>query len=153
MSDAHQAQQDAHSLSWTLLSLARLTTERTRDDMPVGAVVVLYWLRRLGPSRVTDVAEVVALDASTVSRRISGLQDAGLVARVNDPADARAWLVEITEAGAQRLALFEQHRREALEELVSAWDPEDLTTFTQLATRLHDSVEQSVRSQRRGAQR
>ncbi|ACQ81180.1 transcriptional regulator, MarR family [Beutenbergia cavernae DSM 12333] len=145
--DARDA--DAHGLSWTLLTLARLATERTRDEMPVGAVLVLYHLRRSGSMRITELATLVGLDISTISRRVGALEEEGLVERVGDPADARAALIGLTPAGADRLALFSARRQAALDELVAAWSPEDLATFSRLAALLRDSLDETLRGERR----
>jgi DNA-binding MarR family transcriptional regulator len=56
------------------------------------------------PLRVGRLAELVGVRAPSAVTLVDRLVADGLVARVADPADARASLVEITKAGRRRLA-------------------------------------------------
>ena len=52
--------------------------------------------------RITDMADNLCYDISVVSRQINMLIEAGLVERVRDPNDGRAWLVRLSPAGQAR---------------------------------------------------
>jgi DNA-binding MarR family transcriptional regulator len=56
-----------------------------------------------GSLRMTELAEKGAMSLSAISRVADRLAGAGLIERARCPEDARACLVELTEAGAQRL--------------------------------------------------
>jgi DNA-binding MarR family transcriptional regulator len=62
-------------------------------------ISVLFSIVRLGPLRLTELADVEGLNPTMLSRVIAELQREGLVARVTDPQDRRAALVEATPAG------------------------------------------------------
>jgi DNA-binding MarR family transcriptional regulator len=74
-------------------------------------ISVLFTVVRLGPLRVSKLAEIEALNPTMLSRLIAQLGDEGLVRRLPDPDDRRAALVEATAAG-KRLRHRIQHERE-----------------------------------------
>ena len=101
---------DAGRLSaWTALRAAvddvtrRLDAElRSEWAVPLGWFDVLAALRSLGGrARPQDVAAVVGIPPSSLSRRLDRLEEEGWVARHRgvDPADHRAVMVELTARG------------------------------------------------------
>jgi len=48
-----------------------------------------------------ELARSVGIEGPTLTRHLDGLEEAGLVRRVRDPADRRAVRVELTDAGEQ----------------------------------------------------
>jgi DNA-binding MarR family transcriptional regulator len=63
-----------------------------------------------GPRRMTELAEEHAVQLPTMSVQINRLEEAGLVARGSDPADARVRAVELTDEGRVRLRAVRQAR-------------------------------------------
>ncbi|MEU7836215.1 MULTISPECIES: MarR family transcriptional regulator [unclassified Nonomuraea] len=63
-----------------------------------------------GPRRMTELAEEHAVQLPTMSVQINRLEEAGLVARGTDPADARVRTVELTDEGRVRLRAVRQAR-------------------------------------------
>jgi DNA-binding MarR family transcriptional regulator len=66
----------------------------------------------LGPIRPADLAEAMGLDASTLTRNLKPLVQAGW-AEVGAGADARSRLVSLTEPGRDKLREARTHWREA----------------------------------------
>lgn len=64
-------------------------------------VSVLFSVVRMGPLRLTELAEVEGLNPTMLSRVIAELAAQGLVRRVTDPQDRRAALVDATPEGKQ----------------------------------------------------
>lgn len=93
------------------------------------------------PRRVSEIAERVHLDISTVSRQVSTLVSLGLVAKVADPSDGRAQMLTLTDEGMQMLADLRARRNGWLGEVVADWSDEDLATFDALLTRFAADVE------------
>jgi len=56
-------------------------------------------IARLGPIRMSDLAEIEHVNPTMLSRVIAHLDEAGLVRRRTDAEDRRAALVEVTAAG------------------------------------------------------
>ncbi|GAA2211893.1 hypothetical protein GCM10009850_073540 [Nonomuraea monospora] len=63
-----------------------------------------------GPRRMTELAEEHAVQLPTMTVQINRLEDAGLVARGSDPADARVRTVELTQEGRDRLGAVRRAR-------------------------------------------
>ena len=70
--------------------------------------------------RMTDLAEAVMLSSGGLTRLVGRLEDRGLVARVQDTADARSFQATLTKAGAHRLAEARATHDAVIEELVGS---------------------------------
>lgn len=71
-------------------------------DIPISAeeISILTVLAHMdGPERMKPLAEKLGRDATTASRQIAGLEEAGFVQRAPCPKDGRATVVTITRAG------------------------------------------------------
>ncbi|NUW45627.1 MarR family winged helix-turn-helix transcriptional regulator [Nonomuraea rhodomycinica] len=88
-----------------------LLLRRTTAGQPVTSqqYAVLGSLEQ-GPRRMTELAEEHAVQLPTMTVQINRLEDAGLVARGADPADARVRTVELTGEGRARLLAVRQAR-------------------------------------------
>ena len=62
-------------------------------------VSVLFSVVRMGPLRLSELANVEGVNPTMLSRVIAELGEQGLVRRVPDPEDRRAALVDATPAG------------------------------------------------------
>jgi DNA-binding MarR family transcriptional regulator len=109
-----------------------------------------YWmLTRLDestvPMRMSDLAGLLELDLSTVSRQARQLVDGGLITRVADPVDRRACLVSLSARGHDVLEAVRGARHDALRRALSAWpDTETAALATSLA-RLAEDMQAPVR--------
>lgn len=70
--------------------------------LTIGQIGVLASLRRRNGVGVSDLAERLSADASTVSRLLKPLEAAGYLEIQPDPTDGRAKLVRLTDAGAEK---------------------------------------------------
>src|SRR3954465_10593337 len=68
----------------------RLRQRQPGDVIDYSAFPILKLLCHQGPSRLSSIAHVLGLDASTVSRHVKQLEDRGLLAHTDDPDDRRA---------------------------------------------------------------
>src|SRR3990170_3275929 len=60
------------------------------DEVDAATIPLLHVLTCTGPIRLTDLAQRMQLDASTVSRHARQLEERGLLERADDPDDRRA---------------------------------------------------------------
>ena len=99
-------------------------------------------LRRLaaaedGRMRRVDLAPLVGLTASGVTRLLDGLQAAGLVAKQSCDADARVTYAVITDAGRERLKAASEHHLEGLAAIFAErFTPEEVARLVELLGRL-----------------
>lgn len=123
-----------------LMVLARLGRRMRQrlpgEDLDFAAVVLLKALVGHGPARLTDLAGVLHLDVSTVSRQVKSLEDRGLVERHPDPEDKRASLIAATADGADRLETGARRRRALIADLLAGWPETDRDQLHTLLTRL-----------------
>ena len=71
-------------------------------DMSAEEISILTVLAHLdGPERMKPLSEKLGRDATTVSRQVAGLEEAGLLDRCPCPDDGRATVVAITKAGSK----------------------------------------------------
>src|SRR3954454_17380913 len=80
-----------------------LRTIDAGSGLPPTQMSLLASLVRLGPIRISDLARRERVNATLLSRAISGLEEQGLVLRTADPPDKRAATIAITRAGTQLL--------------------------------------------------
>lgn len=92
------------------------------------------------PRRVSEIAERVHLDVSTVSRQVSALVAQGLVSRIDDPRDGRAHMLTLTDEGRALLTTIRDRRNAWLDEVTSGWSEDDIATFDSLLRRFAEDV-------------
>ena len=100
-----------------------------------------YWmLNRLdesaGPQRLSDLAALLELDLSTVSRQAKQLVDGGLVTRVADPADGRACRLSVSERGRSVLEAVRAARHQVLRRALEGWSAAERGALTGALARL-----------------
>jgi DNA-binding MarR family transcriptional regulator len=139
-------------LAGELVRFARLGT-RVKGMLNVGelgaefsALMLLFPLCRLGPMRVTDLAEAKQADPSTVSRQAAQLVKAGLARREADPSDGRASRLAVTEAGLAACTRLNEARTALVGRVMQGWPPEQAELFTSLFAEFNNSVEALLRS-------
>jgi DNA-binding MarR family transcriptional regulator len=94
----------------------------------------LVTLERGEAVRATDLAHAVFLDPSTVTRQIAYLRAQGWVDTRSDPHDGRAALLDLTPAGARRLAELRRDLVRRVQQQLGDWSEEELCS---LAAALH----------------
>jgi DNA-binding MarR family transcriptional regulator len=106
---------------------------------------LLYKLRSHGDSqRVTELADLLGVDAPTVTRKIQQLEREGLVDRHPDPDDRRATQIHLTPAGKKTLDKVMKAKLSWLEGVLKNWNEEDLETFSGLLGRFAEDLEQDI---------
>jgi DNA-binding MarR family transcriptional regulator len=116
--------------------------KRRAGDPDTGArAYLLGHVDRLAPVRATDIADCTALDLSTVSRHLRGLEDAGHLVRIPDPDDRRASLLSVTDQGREFVADAVRARTALLAAATAEWADDDVATLSALMTRLAHDLE------------
>src|SRR5436305_2748020 len=93
-----------------------------------------------GTARMSDLANVLGLDLSTVSRQVRALEELGLVGRTSDPDDRRAFLLESTDAGRALVTAVKEKFSQLVDVALAAWSDQDRHTLTALLGRLADDL-------------
>lgn len=97
------------------------------DDtgLPPALIGVLHVLAHQPPCRQNELAASLCVSQSSLSRQIAELVDAGLVERHPDPADGRASLVQLSDAGQQFLVDHRERRAAGLRERLAEWSQDE----------------------------
>jgi len=86
-------------------------------------ISALFTIVRMGPMRLSELAEIEAVNPTMLSRIAAQLSDAGLIRRAPDPDDRRAAIVAATAAGRRMHERVHRERTQALSAHVEALEP------------------------------
>ena len=129
-----------------LLRRARASSgEMAREvhpDLEPAAYGILARLAETGPERATVLAGYFGVGKATMSRQLRALEVLGLIRREPDPADGRAYLVQLTAGGAERFSRVRTARRARYVSRLSGWDRDELRELARLLGQLNSSQEQ-----------
>jgi DNA-binding MarR family transcriptional regulator len=98
----------------------------------------LMWIRQSGRAgtHMRLIADACNVTPRTITGVVDGLEAAGLVERVPDPADRRAVIARLTEEGARRFDAARARQMEVSQRLLSALEPEEREVLRDLCLRL-----------------
>lgn len=121
------------ALSSDLLSVVarinRLANQRVRLELPFAQARLLAAIEDQGAARISDLAALDHCSQPTMTTQVRRLEDAGLVSRTSDPADARAVLISITPKGVQTLATVRADRGAVLDPYLERLDSTERQTL------------------------
>jgi DNA-binding MarR family transcriptional regulator len=116
--------------------LSRLAT-RNVNALPHAAMRVLGRIDELGQARISQLAKADRCSQPTMSNLVQRLEGEGLVRRAADPADSRASLISLTDAGLAELRGARQQAGEALSAYLAQLPASDLTTLEASVAVIH----------------
>ena len=96
----------------------------------------LQVIARLGGCKMSELAAELRVDASTATRTVRRLTDAGLVERSVSPADGRAVLVSLTDDGMAMVAEIGKRGRGAVRSILSGFTPQEQVDLVRLLEKL-----------------
>lgn len=105
-----------------LLAWRRMTPDSTLSRTAASTLGALY---RLGPLRLTALAQHEAVTQPAMTGLIGRLESQGLVNRTPDPSDGRAVLVGLTPAGESLVDDRRRHYADTIAEMLRTLDPPD----------------------------
>ncbi len=126
-----------------LLHIVRQHSPRQHPQVDPMAYPLLFNLK-VGPLRVSALAEAIHSDVSTVSRQVSTLVDLGFVRRGPDPVDGRAQALSLTDEGEALLGAIREDRDRWLQGLLTDWSDDDIAAFGQHLQHFASDLEASL---------
>jgi DNA-binding MarR family transcriptional regulator len=96
-----------------------------REELSLTAASTLRRLERSGPHRLCELYAPEGVSQPAMTQLVTRLEKEGLAARSSDPADGRAVVVSITEAGRAAVARRREGRAEALSGMLRGLSPAD----------------------------
>jgi DNA-binding MarR family transcriptional regulator len=111
---------------------------------------LLFKLHRSADSslRITDLAELLGVDAPTVTRKVQQLERLGYVARQADPTDRRASRIALTRSGRVTLERVLKAHRDLLVRAFGEWTKDEIATFGTLLSRFAGSLRDEMETYR-----
>lgn len=106
-------------------------------------------LARVGehqPVRLSDLAHLLGVDVSTISRQVATLEQRGLLSRAADPDDGRAVLLELTAPGQAYLRKLSAAWHEIVADSLVDWEPHEIAKFATMIDRFVANLESSAES-------
>jgi len=95
------------------------------------------------PRRVSLLAECIYSDVSTVSRQVTTLVSHGLLEKVADPLDGRAYMVSLSNEGQELVERLKAGRGEWFRQMLHDWEPADAEVFNDQLARFATAFETS----------
>jgi DNA-binding MarR family transcriptional regulator len=92
------------------------------------------------PLRLSDLAHVLGVDLSTVSRQVATLERHELVERTVDPSDRRAVVVALTADGRRALDRLRAAARARLTDVLADWTDDERAELARALTRFNEAV-------------
>ncbi|MCB0941457.1 MAG: MarR family transcriptional regulator [Mycobacterium sp.] len=117
--------------------LNRLATQRIGLPLPWAQARLLGTIDDQGEARISDLAELDHCSQPTMTTQVRRLEDAGLVARTQDPDDARAVRIRITPEGQRTLARVRADRAAVIDPRIARLSDADRETLSAAVGALH----------------
>jgi DNA-binding MarR family transcriptional regulator len=134
---------DCLALLWALYSVVRrLRPAGPGDPVDLPSMYVLYQVLRRPGIGVTAVAGEAGAKASTVSRQVAALVEAGYLTRTSALKDCRAVSLQITPAGRQAVVAVARSRATAVLQAFAGWTKKDRRACIGYAMRLLADLDQ-----------
>lgn len=92
------------------------------------------------PKKINDLANILALDATTVTRQVTAMQKQGLVTKTSDKQDRRITWVTATEQGTVLANEMNAIRIQRLDEIFKEWPESDKKDFSKMLERFNQSL-------------
>lgn len=109
------------------------------QDCPPASAGVLTLLDRHGEMRMSQLAELLAIDMSVTSRHVAHAAERGWIEREPDPADKRSRLLRLTPSGRELLAELSARYTATLARYLNDWTDADVGQLNELLARLRTS--------------
>ncbi len=118
----------------------RLSSQARAVSLSGPRLRLLLAVEEMGRLRMGDLAEDLGVTARTVTTLVDALEREGLLARLPDPTDRRATLLELTEQARTQFEQVRSLQMELGEELVASLDTQQRRQLLDLLSRLNKGM-------------
>ena len=105
---------------------------------------VLFRLERQPGLRQIELADMLDIEPITLSRIVDRLEEAGLVERVADPADRRAWRLHVTAKAQPLIAKLRGVADEMISEAFAGIDAKDIEITRTVLGHVRENASRAV---------
>ncbi|CAN5477223.1 MarR family transcriptional regulator [soil metagenome] len=100
-----------------------------RGGLSHSLLSALVTVAKQGPLRLADLAQVELVSAPSITRLVAELEAKELVSRTTDPADGRASLIQVTDAGLEAVRGARRVRQQIVAELLKPLTPAEVASI------------------------
>lgn len=100
-----------------------------RGGLSHSLLSALVTVAKQGPLRLADLAQVELVSAPSITRLVAELEAKELVSRTTDPADGRASLIQVTDAGLEAVRGARRVRQQIVAELLKRLTPAEVASI------------------------
>ncbi len=132
-----------------LAAVSRLNRWATRHAdlrIPPAQARLLSLIQAVGPARIGELAEADHCSQPTMTTQVQRIEQAGWATRQKDPADRRACVITLTEAGQEELALVRAARHAAVADVFATLTTEQSAAVEQAVTVIEKFIDRSERT-------
>ncbi len=132
-----------HEVGVIIRRVRRLASHRAQvlhPSLQTGSYLLISWLEQTGPVRASTLSDQFDVDKGAISRQVKHLVDLGLIRAERDPADARAFLLSLTDDARSRLAEVTEQRRSWFDDKLADWSADELAAFASMLARYNATL-------------
>lgn len=101
---------------------------------------VLVKVSRKPGLRQVEIADMLDIEPITLCRIIDRLEESGLIARRRDPADRRAWLLDLTPKAEPLITKLRAIANELVRQAFAGLDDEEVTRLRAMLAKVRENV-------------
>jgi DNA-binding MarR family transcriptional regulator len=131
----------AAQLRLVITRTARRLRQEAGSDLGPSQTAALATIERHGPMTPSELARLERIQRPTATRIVARLEEAGLVERVEDPADGRSFTVSATADARALMNRLRTRKNAYLARRLRGLDEADLETLDRAAEILEDLLE------------
>ena len=132
--------EDVQSLVFSLFTLTAGLDRARRERKGASTLSLLQVVDQQGAVRPTEIASVLQVHPSLVTRQLRELEDAGYTEVTGHPADGRAWLVTLTPSGRDELSRLQQVGLDRFALFTADWEAGEVQVLAALLEKLKSSM-------------
>ncbi|WP_339221984.1 MarR family transcriptional regulator [Paenibacillus sp. FSL H8-0332] len=101
---------------------------------------LLQELYRISEISQISLQKLLEIDPAAVTRHLKGLEENGMIARRNNPADNRVTLVTLTAHGREHIDAYRENKTEFIGDLLAGFNEQERTELAEMLTRLQYNI-------------
>ncbi|WNS41698.1 MarR family transcriptional regulator [Paenibacillus sp. MMS20-IR301] len=87
-----------------------------------------------------SLQKTVEIDAAAVTRHLRGLEESGMIARRNNPADNRVTLVSLTDQGREHINAYREEKTRFISDLLTGFSGQERKELAEMLARLQHNI-------------
>lgn len=114
---------------------------RAQLGLTPGQVFMLSFIQKKGQCSVTKLAEKLEVAPSAITVMLDRLESHGFVSRTRDKSDRRVVIIELTDAGVEKLNYVLEKRKQIMQQCFKEMESDELDSFIQSLEKLASIVQ------------